>query len=333
MTVTRRAPARRRTRRAARTAGVWALVLPGAAWAVVRAGGWERGALVPLFAFTPYVAAGVWLPALLATVSRRWLAAAVGVSAAAVLASGVLPRAVPDRDRGPLDGLDLRVTTANLLAGGADPDAVVELVRAHDVAVLALQEFTPDARQRLKVAGLDELLPYSSDAAVEGVSGSALYSRFPLTAPGSTRNPGGFRQAFGTVQPPGAGPLAVESAHPAAPSSVAGLPDWFADLANEPRAEPNGTPRILLGDFNATLDHAPLRRLITHGYRDAADAVGSGLIGTWGPYLGRRMPAVTIDHVLVDRRIGVRDVRVRPIPRSDHRAVIVTLVVPAARPA
>ena len=103
MTITRPRPASRRTgrgRRAAGTAAVWLLALPGATWAIIRAGGWERGPLVQLFAFTPYVAAGVWIPAVVAALSRRWLAAAVSVSAAAVLASSVLPRALPDRHRG-----------------------------------------------------------------------------------------------------------------------------------------------------------------------------------------------------------------------------------------
>jgi endonuclease/exonuclease/phosphatase family metal-dependent hydrolase len=118
--------------------------------------------------------------------------------------------------------------------------------------------------------------------------------------------------------------------HPAAPSGQDRLPAWWADLASEPRPDPNEPPRILIGDFNATLDHAALRRLISHGYRDAADATGSGLIGTWGPYLNRRIPAVTIDHVLVDHRIGVRDVEVRGIPRTDHRTVLATLTIPAA---
>ena len=330
MTLTRLGPARRPARRAARIAGVWLLVLPGAAWAIVRAGGWERGPLVQLVAFTPYVAAGAWLPALVATATRRWLAAAVGVSAAAVLASAVLPRALPDRHRGPVDGVGLRVMTANMLHGGADPATIVALVRDSDVAVLALQEFTPDAQAALKEAGLEELLPYSSLAAEEDTSGSALYSRFPLSATGATRNTGGFQQAYATVQPPGAGPLIVESAHPMAPFNLTAIPGWRADLENEPQADPSGPSRILLGDFNATLDHEPLRRLVAHGYRDAADAVGAGLIGTWGPYAGHMVPAVTIDHVLVDRRVGVRDVRVHRVPDSDHRAVIAALVVPAA---
>jgi endonuclease/exonuclease/phosphatase family metal-dependent hydrolase len=309
---------------------MWLLVLPGAAWAVVRAGGWERGPLVQLFAFTPYVAAGVWVPAVVAAFSRRWLAAAVGISAAAVLASAVAPRALPDRHGGPTGGVALPVMTANMLEGGADPATIVDLVRRHDVALLALQEFTPAAQAALAAAGLGDLLPYSSLAAEDGSTGSALYSRFPITAAGVRRNGGGFIQAHGTIQPPGAVPLAVESAHPLAPYAVGVLPDWRSDLANQPRADPNGPPRILLGDFNATLDHQPLRALIAHGYRDAADATGAGLIGTWGPYDGDPIPAVTIDHVLVDQRIGVRDVRVYGLPRSDHRTIVATLLVPPA---
>jgi endonuclease/exonuclease/phosphatase (EEP) superfamily protein YafD len=309
---------------------IWILVLPGAGWAVVRAGGWERGPLVQLFAFTPYVAAWAWIPAALATTTRRWLAAAVGVSAAAVLASSVLPRALPDRDRGPAGGVPLRVMTSNMLQGAADPETIVRLVRDNDVAVLALQEYTYDAQTALKSAGLESLLPYSSLAPEYDTSGSALYSRFPLTAAGVRRNDGGFRQAYGTVQPPGAGPLAVESAHPVAPYSLPALRDWRHDLDREPPADPDGTPRILLGDFNSTLDHTPLRRLIARGYTDAADADGKGLLGTWGPYAGRPVPPVTIDHVLVDGRIGVRGVSVHRIPRSDHRAVIARLSVPSA---
>ena len=330
MTITGSEPPTRAARRAAGTLLVWLLVLPGAAWAVLRLGGWERGPLVQLFAFTPYAAVGALIPTLVALLARRWLAAAVAVVSVALLVVCVLPRALPDPVRGPATGVPLQVLTANMLAGGADPATLVRLVRDHDVAVLALQEFTPAARDGLAAAGLRALLPYSSLAPEEDTTGSALYARFPLTGIGAHRNGGGFEQAYGTVQPPGAGPLLLESAHPLAPFDVRALGAWRSDLANEPSADSSPTPRILLGDFNSTLDHAPLRALIARGYRDAADADGAGLIGTWGPYNGDPIPAVTIDHVLVDRRIGVRDVQVHGLPGSDHRAVLAALVVPAA---
>jgi endonuclease/exonuclease/phosphatase family metal-dependent hydrolase len=87
--------------------------------------------------------------------------------------------------------------------------------------------------------------------------------------------------------------------------------------------------RVLLGDFNATLDHHELRRILDRGYADAADATGDGLRTTWPA--GRRFPPeITIDHVLADRRIAPRDVTVHLVPRSDHRAVVAVLELPPA---
>jgi endonuclease/exonuclease/phosphatase family metal-dependent hydrolase len=246
------------------------------------------------------------------------------------MAATVLPRAVPDADRGAASGAALTVLTANLLVGGADPATVVALVREHDVAVLAVQEFTPDAEAGLRAAGLSALLPHQQLGAEVGTTGSGLYSRYPITAGGVRRNGGGFTQAYGTIQAPGAPPVLVESAHPLAPYALGVLDDWRDDLAAEPRATPAGPLRILLGDFNSTLDHQPLRALIDSGYADAADVAGAGLIGTWGPYDGDAIPPVTIDHVLVDQRIGVGTVSVHGLPRSDHRAVLARLTIPPA---
>jgi endonuclease/exonuclease/phosphatase family metal-dependent hydrolase len=334
MTITSAAPgvtAKRHRKRVGVTVLVWLLLLPTAAWAVLRLGGWERGALVQLFAFTPYAAAWALLPALIALLTRRWLGAAVAVVAAALLMVAVLPRAMSDRDTGPATGVELHIMTSNVELGGADAQALVALVRERDVQVLALQEFSPGIQSRLEQAGLTTLLPYSSVAAQWGASGSAVYSRFPVTAPGSRQNGGGFMQAYATIQPPGAAPVVVESAHPLAPYAVEVLDDWRADLAAEPGTDPEGPPRILLGDFNSTLDHQALRELIARGdYRDAAAATGKGLVGTWGPYSGHPLPPVTIDHVLVDKRIGVRDVQVHGVPQTDHRSIYASLTVPAA---
>jgi hypothetical protein len=314
---------------------IWALALPTLAWAIIRLGGWERGPLVQLFAFTTYVAGWSVVPLLLALFGRRWVAGAVALVAAAILIACVLPRALPSRDRGPAGGVTLRAMTANMLEGGADPATIVALVRDNDISVLALQEFTSAGGDGLAAAGLGKLLPYSSPAPERvtdpfHTTGSAFYSRFPITAAGFQLNGGGFQQAYGTIRPPGAGPVLVESAHPNAPFSVAGLADWRSDLAGEPSADPAGPPRILLGDFNSTLDHAPLRELIARGYRDAAATAGQGLIATWGPYTGKPIPPVTIDHILVDRRIAVDAVSVHAQQQSDHRALVAVLRVPAS---
>jgi endonuclease/exonuclease/phosphatase family metal-dependent hydrolase len=318
-----------RRRKGALIVLLWLLVLPALGWAIVRLGGWERGPLVQLFAFTPYVAAWSWLPVVLALATRRWSVGALALVVAVTLTALVAPRALAG-GRGPATGVTLHVMTSNMLYGQADPDTIVDLVREYRVDVLAVQEFTADGRDALAKAGLGDLLPHNSLADEPGASGSGLYSRFPLADKGDRRNGGGFRQAYGTIRPPGAGPVVVESVHPLAPWAVRVNEDWRSDLAAEPKADPDGTPRILLGDFNATLDHGPLRDLIATGYRDAADAAGKGLVATWPYQDARPIPKVTIDHVLVDRRIGVREVSVHRIPRSDHRAIVAELTVPAA---
>jgi endonuclease/exonuclease/phosphatase (EEP) superfamily protein YafD len=284
MTITDAPPERRASRRrVVLTVLVWLLLAPGAVWFLGRAFGLERGFLVMLMAFTPYVAAGAWIPFLVALIARRWAAAAVAGLVAFGLAVCVLPRALPDLDKGPSTGVELRVMTANLLFSAADPAEIVRLVRENDIAVLAVQEFTPNGETALSAAGLGALLPYHQLAPEEGASGSGLYSRYPLTDPGSRRNDGGFQQTYGTIQPPGAAPVFVESVHPLAPAHTTMLSGWSADLREQAPADPAATPKILLGDFNATLDHQKLRDLIKTGYRDAADDVGAGLIGTWGP--------------------------------------------------
>ena len=83
--------------------------------------------------------------------------------------------------------------------------------------------------------------------------------------------------------------------------------------------------RILAGDFNATLDHTSLRRLIGEGYVDAANETGSGLIPTFRQWW---VPPITLDHVLADTRCGVRRMKVYDLPGSDHRAVFAELRLP-----
>jgi endonuclease/exonuclease/phosphatase (EEP) superfamily protein YafD len=305
-----------------------AFIVPFAAWALVRLLGLEDHAwpLVAAMAYTTYAALLALLPVALALALRRWVVAGIAALVALCLAACVVPRGLggPDRAHGPA----LRAMTSNLRVGGADPGTLVALVRRQGVDLLALQEFTPRAEEALRDAGLERLLPYHAAYPVDGVGGAALYSRYPLRDTGFRPLPPFFGQAYATLDVPGAVPVLVESAHPCAPSDPSRITDWRHDLAAEPRAIPHGPVRLLLGDFNATLDHAPLRALIGSGYRDAASVVGAGFVPTW-PYDGRLLPKTTIDHVLADQRIGVRRVSAYPIPDTDHRALFAELTLPA----
>jgi endonuclease/exonuclease/phosphatase family metal-dependent hydrolase len=318
-----------RGRSVAATVACWLAVTPGALWAAVRLGGWERGPLVQLIAFTPYTAGLSVLPLIGALALRRWRPAAVAALTLAALAGVVLPRAIPGSaaDAG---GPRLRVLTANIRHGEADPAALVRMVRENRVDVLAVQELNTGFIAALDAAGIAPLLPHRIVDDPSIYVNGGLYSRLPLTETGIHQDPSGFTQAYATVELPGGAPLVIESVHSCAPLTVADVPCWFAGLSGQTPATPDGPARLLLGDFNATVDHAPLRALLATGYEDAGGKTGHGLKGTWRPIDRFPVPPVAIDHILVDPRLAVREYAVWPLPGSDHSAVFAEVSVPPA---
>ncbi len=310
-----------------RVVAVWLLTIAVAVWAVVRAFGLDRGTLVvQLLAFTPYVAVGALVPLVLSVLTGRWVAAAVAAVAMITLVACVAPRAFGSPST--VVGTPVRVMAMNMRLGGADARAIVDLIRDRKVDVLTVQEYSPDAKANLAAAGIDQLLPYQALSPQPGASGSGVYARFPIASHSVVENPGwGFNQVTAVMTVPGTAPVEVHSVHPDPPAPGA---DWAAGLRSQVAAGTGSPLRVLAGDFNATLDHAELRRLLDTGYRDAAAELGRGLIPTW-PYYGGRTsvtPKVTIDHVLFNGGIGARDFDAVTIPLTDHRAIIATLVVP-----
>jgi endonuclease/exonuclease/phosphatase (EEP) superfamily protein YafD len=276
-------------------------------------------------ALTPYfTAAGVVL-GVLALLLRRWAVGTTTLLIAVVLVAAVAPRAFPD-SRPVGVGQEVTVMSANLLVGRAEAEAVVDAVKAHDVDVLALQELTPAMVLDFERAGLDRVLPFRHFLDEPGGSGSGIASRYPLS-PRTLTPPSTLRQAGALVDLPGQD-FEVLSVHPLPPVVDAGPERWQRDMAGLPEREFAGPVRVLAGDFNATLDHAGLRRLLNSGYVDAADEVGAGLTPTW-PSGALWPPPVAIDHVLVDGRCPVDTFAVVDIPGSDHRAVVTRFVVPA----
>lgn len=314
--------------RRARTVLWWLLPVPWLAWTVIRFLGLERGTVaIQVMSFTPYAALLSLMPLLAALIVRRWFVAIVAGVICVTLNGSVLPRALGDPST--VDGDQLRVMSMNMRVGEADPATIVALVRSQRVDVLAVQELTPEAQRSLADHGIAEILPFSHWSTMDGAGGSGLYSRFQLDGPGRRFNPGGFTQTFATVRPRTGPPVWIEAVHPTPPLGGQATGHWRAGLRAEQPATVDGPLRILIGDFNATLDHRELRELIGTGYQDAASQVGAGLTPTW-PFGGERMeitPKIAIDHVLADRRIRVRDFTAVAVGNTDHRAIIATLVL------
>jgi endonuclease/exonuclease/phosphatase (EEP) superfamily protein YafD len=298
---------------------IWAAVLPVAAWALVRALEVDGGfPLIPLLAYTPYVAAAAPIVLTAALALRNWPAAVVAAVAAGFLLAAVLPRALGAGEELPPDSEELRVLSANIHHGTADPAALIALVTRLHADVLNVQELTPRFARKLDAGGLRRRLPHAVLSTRRGVSGGGLYSRLPLRRlPSSPPNP--FRMPRGEVALEGGRRVRFVVVHPFPPKR--GKVDrWRDGMRSLPAADASITPWILAGDFNATLDFPELRDLLDTGYRDAGEVTGDGLAPTWPQ--GRILPPpVTIDHVLADRRAAILDYGVEDLPGSDHRAV------------
>jgi endonuclease/exonuclease/phosphatase (EEP) superfamily protein YafD len=123
----------------------------------------------------------------------------------------------------------------------------------------------------------------------------------------------------------------VLSVHLAAPWPMP-IGDWagdirrFPDTLREVGATAGAGAVIVAGDFNATADMAPFRRLLDEGYGDAATDAGAGLART---YPGGRLwpPVLGIDHILTKNASPAAASTVE-MPGSDHRGLLATLRVP-----
>ena len=304
-----------------------------AGWAAARLAGADRlrfaeAWTVPLLSFTPQVTAGAWASALLLRGAGPTAATAV---AGAALTAAVGPRAVPARQP-PGAGPVLRVLTANLLFGRAVAEEVAELVCRKHADVLFVQELTDEAATRLQRAGLGDLLPYRvTQPTPHGTRGS-IYARYPLRG-GPLAAPVSAARCTARLDLPSGQSVQLVCIHAAPPK-----PPWSPDATARWRTQlsalpaPGDSPRILAGDFNATLDHAQFRRILRRGYLDAASQVGNGLSPTWGPQPGRRLALLAIDHVLIDRRCAVLTTSAHWLTGSDHRALYAELRL-AALPA
>jgi endonuclease/exonuclease/phosphatase (EEP) superfamily protein YafD len=309
----------------------WVVAGALAGWAAARLAGADRlrfaeAGAVPLLSFTPQVTAGAWASALLLRGAGPAAAAAV---AGAALTAAVGPRAVPCRQP-PTAGPVLRVLTANLLAGRAVAEVLAELVCGQHADVLFVQELTDEAAARLQRAGLGDLLPHRVTQPVAHLTQSSIYARYPLRGGGPPAAPGSAARC--TARLDLASGQAVElacihAAPPKPPWSPGATARWRSQLSALP--PPGDGPRILAGDFNATLDHAQFRQLLRRGYQDAASQVGHGLAATWGPQPGRRLALLAIDHVLTDRRCAVLTTSAHWLAGTDHRALYAELRLPA----
>jgi endonuclease/exonuclease/phosphatase family metal-dependent hydrolase len=311
----------------------WAVAGGLATWAVARVAAVDRVrraecVAVPVVSVTPHVAAMAPFAALGLRLARRRGPAATAAIAATALGLMVQRRRV-SRPQPKAGGRVLRVLSANMFFGEGDAEVIVARVREASADVLCLQELTEDAVTRLKQAGLDELMPHTQlelRGSKPRSAGSGIYSRFPL-GEGPAVEPSMMAQPTALVELPDGDAVELICVHPCAPGvrRWGGPTRWRAELRALP--PPGKLPRVLAGDFNATLDHAAFRDVLRLGYADAAQQTGNALAPTWG-IPGTDSALLPLDHVLVSPGCAVRAFSVHAVPRSDHRAVYAEIQLP-----
>jgi endonuclease/exonuclease/phosphatase family metal-dependent hydrolase len=222
----------------------------------------------------------------------------------------------------------IRCVSANLMNGGADPQAFAQLVMALEADVVAVQEIGPEQAEALR-----RVLSYGRLEAARDHSGMGI----ALRRPGSiNRLPLHHRDAWIAALQPVHWPAAqvsieVVNVHMAAPhrpsfwSSGARRRRQLRGLQTYLDASPH-SPRLLVGDLNST-PLWPVYRRLTSRLADAASLVarrhGTRCAATWGPRpAGRRL--ARIDHALISG-VDVEDFRVVRIEGSDHSAIVVDI--------
>jgi len=285
---------------------------------VARVSGATWRPAVVLQAFAPWAVPAYAVVALLLVAlglrdRRTWVLLAVSVAGLALHLWWVAPLFVGDAPAPAAGGLRLTVMTTNIEYGHGDVGVVARAVREHEVDLLAVEEITPDALRRLERTGALDDLPYRAGRTDRTLHGTMVFSRTPLT--GVRRVPTDMQSWAFTVD--GWRVLAV---HPAAPT----LARWAADQDLLRRTARADHPDLVLGDFNATLGHAPLRRLLGTGLQDAAELTGAGWQPTWpvGGFAGMPFAAATIDHVLVGHDLTALSTSTVTVPDTDHKALV-----------
>jgi endonuclease/exonuclease/phosphatase (EEP) superfamily protein YafD len=220
----------------------------------------------------------------------------------------------------------LRVMSVDGAQGAASAKDIVQTARTYSVDIVVVTELTSELAHQLTVAGLNSLAPARwVSVPTSGSNGTGVWSGQPidglkpiteLSRPGvdGAIEAGSSKLGITVVQ------LNGEPLHRAA--------SWHSDLSKLAKRPATTKPGLIVGDLNATPWTPAFRTLTKADWRDAADVVGQGLRPTWPSW--SPLPIAPLDHVMVSSGLGVTSAETTNIAGSDHRALIVTLVLPHA---
>ena len=252
-----------------------------------------------------------------------WWAVVVAFWVAELLTRSPIPR----RTTGAA-GSSLVIGSCNVERGTTAAEAIAGTLLAADVDVLLVQEYTPDLATAFRSTGLLAAYPHVREDPDEGWFGAAILSRHPILT-SERRELGQRPMTLATLDVDGE-QVVVVNVHTQAPIYGRDVTPWrtaFLDLTAVAR-EAEGL-LVMAGDWNATLRHQPLRRLLRTGIVvDAHLASRRRRVPRTWPTGRRHPPLLCLDHMLISPLIEVTAAAALPIAGTDHKALRIALRLP-----
>jgi endonuclease/exonuclease/phosphatase family metal-dependent hydrolase len=229
-------------------------------------------------------------------------------------------------------GNTIRILSANLWNGAADPEGFAALATRLQADVVAVQELAAAQAEALAAVFPHGHLDPRDDFNGGGIASArpAEVTRLPI------RRRDGFRAELSPEHWPELhAPLEIYGVHLDAPHTDFGLGllrrrPQYRDLARHLDA-PYRAGRVVVGDFNATPSW-PLYWRMSSRMQDAALMVarrrGERPARTWGPWPGAPR-LLRIDHGFL-AGVEAESFRIVEIPGSDHSAVLLDVALTPA---
>jgi hypothetical protein len=218
----------------------------------------------------------------------------------------------------------LRVMSVDGAQGRASAAGIVQVAQIYSADIVVVTGLTSDLAHQLTVAGLSKLasaqwvmVPHNGMNGTGVWSGPKIDDLKPITELSRPGVDGAIESGTDRI---GISVVQVDG-DPLRPSRT-----WHSDLTRLAARRPTTQRGFIVGDLNSTPWQPAFRKLTASGWRDAADVLGQGLRPTWPSW--SPVPLAPLDHVLVRGGIGVASADTTTIAGTDHRALIVTLVLP-----
>ena len=271
---------------------------------------------------------------LLGWAARRWMKSLAVLTLVCLIVQIVWARPYWPGTQPPAgEGESLTVLTMNLRCDEPALSGLVEVVERERPDIVVLQDLSQEGWDYLQGTSWWQTLPQHSmqpkdqplAAAETDPCGSVVFAHATVTQASASD----AAQPVVSVALP-SGSLTVVPV--SLPALGTGLDPWLlgfetldATLASHTSVGTATAPMLVIGDFNATREHLPMRKLIAeHDLVDAAEQARAGWQPTF-PADRRYPPLVAIDHVLLSPSLTASEVSAFSVKYGAHRGLIARL--------